>query len=406
LPEIRWLLLSGFEGEAMTRTKTRRLISYDYFNAFSQLGYEFFTNEALGQKEVQRTINNQIFERKQLTEDVEAEIKAGLFDMGYTDWTTIDIMVKTQANKNRYHPVKQYLASCGYDGGQYIRKLSDCFYTADGLFALWIRKWLIAAVAKVCNGAQCPVLVLDGPQGIGKSLFARWLCSDTDVKNYFCEGAINPDSKDAKILLTKKWIWEVSELGSTTRRADVEALKSFLTMSEVTEREAYGKYSITRPALSCCIGTVNDASIGVLADPSGTRRFLVSHVEKIDWDYRNQITPKQIWGEAYAAYLSGESWELNDDERKLSESNNEKYKIENPVEIALLEYYEIDPKQTSWFISTQKITETLKEHGVRVSNDMALQKAIAEALKGLGLKKYRQGRNKISGYLGIRLVIP
>ena len=74
---------------------------------------------------------------------------------------------------------------------------------------------------------QNPMLVLDGDQDIGKSTFCKFLASP--LPELFVEDAIHPDDKEHHRYLATKWIWEVAELGATTRRQDQEAIKSFLT---------------------------------------------------------------------------------------------------------------------------------------------------------------------------------
>jgi predicted P-loop ATPase len=39
------------------------------------------------------------------------------------------------------------------------------------------------------------------------------------------------------------WVWEISEIGATTRRADVESLKAFVTGTTSKERKAYGTWT-------------------------------------------------------------------------------------------------------------------------------------------------------------------
>lgn len=127
--------------------------------------------------------------------------------------------------------------------------------------------------------------------------------------DYFIEAPINTDDKDSEIRLISAWIWEVSELGATTRKADYEALKAFLTTRKVTVRKPYGRHDISKPALASFIGTINNSS-GIFSDPTGSRRFLVSKIEEINWDYSVSIDPTDVWAEAMAAYLAGESWKL------------------------------------------------------------------------------------------------
>ena len=84
------------------------------------------------------------------------------------------------------------------------------------------------------------MLVLSGAQGKGKSYLAKWLCPLPDM---FIESAIYPDNTDHLKYLASRWIWAVDELGATTRRADIEGLKAFITKDVATFRAVYARYS-------------------------------------------------------------------------------------------------------------------------------------------------------------------
>lgn len=387
-------------GSAGTRKRTRTGQGQRYKNGLGALGYTFRSNEVTDQVEVFTSASG-INKVEVLNPGLLSRIRSQMEDLGMMKYQSIDTAINALAYENQYNPVKWYLTHQQYDGGHYIADLAGCFLDTDGLFSIWIRKWLIGAIAKAVQGEQNRMLILDGNQGIGKSLFARWLCSG--LPGYFAEGSIDPDSKDALLRLTSKWIWEVSEVGATMRKSDREALKNFISMQEVTVRRPYGVFDTHKPALASLIGTVNNEG-GILNDPTGSRRFLICHIEKIDWAYVD-LDVNLIWAEAYAAFLQGESHNLTPDEILLSEKNNEAYQVENPIEAALSEYYDIDAKQTSWFTPTWQIAQRLQNEGLRYSNSNALMKEIASTLKKVGLLKKRVGVAKTSGYEGIKVKI-
>jgi predicted P-loop ATPase len=300
----------------------------------------------------------------------------------------LDIAINDLAYKNQYHPIKNYLNSLSYDGGPHFQRLVSCFDNSDKLFSTWLRKWLIGVVAKTVTGAQNPMLVINGPQGIGKSKFASWLCSK--VPNYFIESTINTDDKDTFDMLASCWIWEVSELGASLRRSDFEALKHFITMARVSIRPAYGKYTLTRPALASMIGTINDRGGGVYDDPTGSRRFLMCDVEKINWQEYTQIDVNQLWAEIYAAYLLGETWLLTEKEKEIQENKNLEYQPKDTLEDHLVSGFDIDNTKDfddGFFTPTTVIIEYLQEiKKFKAGSTMTLNKMIAQTCKHLGLK--------------------
>ena len=121
----------------------------------------------------------------------------------------------------------------------------------------------MGAVARAYQKTQSRLLILDGEQGIGKSHFVRWLAAPVKRDDLYIEGPINPDDKDSLVRLMTVWLWEVAELGGTTRKSDREALKHFLSQEQVTVRRPYGRYDLVKPALSAFIGTVNNEA-GIL----------------------------------------------------------------------------------------------------------------------------------------------
>ena len=99
----------------------------------------------------------------------------------------------------------------------------------------------------------------------------------------FSDSSINPDDKDDKLKAMQTWVWEVEELGSTIRRADVESLKSFLTCNVFSVRPAYGRHDVAEPGLASFIGTLNQ-SAGIFNDATGSRRFMTTTLTSIHFD--------------------------------------------------------------------------------------------------------------------------
>ena len=342
---------------------------------------------------------------EKMTDGLAMYIYRQMADKGFHGQEEVSSCYVAAAYKNRYHPVREYLSGLSYDGGQYIQELATYFQDTRDVFPLWLRKWLIGAVAKVFAGAQNPMLVLDGGQNLGKSTFAKWLASP--LSRYFVEAPIEPDNKDDLIKLMNKWVWEVKELGSTMRRADQEALKSFLTLEEVTVRAPYARYPIQKPAMASFIGTVNNAG-GILNDPTGSRRFHVCKLSQINWDYIN-LDINRIWAEAVAAYLANEPVQLSPGEVELRDEINEEYQVEDVVEGMLKKFFIIDPVQLGWWIPTTDILKILEDPnqgnlkgGGSHSNAMRL----AQTMTKLGLQKKKQRNHlgqPVNGYTGIKI---
>lgn len=368
----------------------------DYVAALESLGYSFRIN----------VCNDMVEVNAEPMSDVKrAKIRSQMRDLNYRRVNVMEDAWIAYAYDQRYHPVQAFLESLTWDEKDHIASLVDYFTDEfGGGFSLFLTRWLVGAVARAYeqHGCQNRMLVLDGDQGIGKSYFVRWLAEPIGRPELFIEGPINPDEKDDKIRLITAWIWEVSELGSTTRRSDREALKYFLSQQWVTVRKPYGHYDLVKPALASFVGTVNNIS-GFLDDPTGYRRFMTSHLTAIDWSYASEVDPGQVWAQARALYDRGEPWELSPEEAELAQFANEQYEIEDPLDDLFTRHYEVTG-EPAHFVATVDIKRTMNDMGWRLNSPRAESMAIADLMKRKGIEKGRHGPERERGYIGIKEV--
>lgn len=350
------------------------------------LGYEFRMNLCDDKLEVNG---------HGITDALQAEIRMKLRDIGLAKKIpAAEDAYVAEAKKNGYHPVKDYLDKLEWDGSSRIATMTRFFQSADppivysdgsrrALHAVYMHRWIIGAVAKVYNGEQNAMLVLDGPQGIGKSTWAHWICP---LRDYFLEGPINVSDKDSDIRLISQWIWEVSELDATTRKADQSALKSFITKEVVTVRKSYGRHDIKKAAMCSLIGTVNNTS-GFLADESGSRRFMITKIDRIDRGYK-EIDLDQLWAEAKARYFDGEPWQLQQEESQAQARINERYEVETVLTDWLRRYFVFDTSADTDPLSLADIIRAMDIDGYRLSGSERSQAMeLARVLLSLGARK-------------------
>jgi hypothetical protein len=381
-------------------SRKKRLPSWEYIEIMAGLGYTFSMS----------ALDNRIHVNAEPIDDPLAEtIKTDMRDLGHVCSNVIESAWIKEARSNLFHPIKDYLDALEWDKQDHIGNMTMHFSDVDNAFPVFFRKWIIGAVAKVYQRAQNPMLVLDGAQNIGKSYFARWLCSSR--AKFFIEAPIRPDNKDDLLQLATAWIWEVGEMGSTMRKADREALKHFLTMRDVTVRPPYGKYSMNKPALASFIGTLNNES-GFLNDPTGSRRFLSVSITDIDQAYAEKINPDQIWAQALTLYRSGEGWTLSESASEMSKVINGRYEVEDPLESLIPMIFDIDSTKTEdeyWQLPTSTILGHLHAAGWHMSFPRGESMAVAAVLKRLGAKKPDnkikdpKTSKQVRGYSGIRL---
>lgn len=310
---------------------------------------------------------------KPFDEFIEAEIRVALRDVGlHKKIAAAEDAYIAEAKRNSYHPVREYLDSLAWDGADHITAFTRCLHSSDPpivyaggvkapLHHVYIYRWLIGAVAKVYTGAQNPMMVWDGPQGIGKSTAVAWLCP---LASYFIEGAINVSDKDSLVRLASTWIWEVAELDATTRKADQSALKDFITKQIVVVRKAYGHADFRGPAMASMIGTLNNTS-GFLADESGSRRFMITKLDSIDLAYQ-QLDVAQIWAQATHLYRSGEKHQLQGEEAIAQAKVNEGYEVETVLTDWLDRSFEFGPDYDDPY-SLADIISAMEADGVKMS---------------------------------------
>lgn len=239
---------------------------------------------------------------------------AGKFDIFHRDWTRDAVTVV--AGENGFHPVIDYLEGLpAWDGTPRLDTLLvDTLGAADTPYVRAVtRKTLVAAVARVMKpGIKFDTaLILCGGQGIGKSTLVQRL-----ARGWFTDGLTLTDMRDKTSAekLRGHWLIEIAELAGM-RKAELEAVKAFLSRTSDDYRPAYG--TIVEHHLRQCvfIGTTN-APDGFLQDATGNRRFWPVPCRgggaTPPWTLtEDHIT--QIWAEALALrradeplYLTGE----------------------------------------------------------------------------------------------------
>lgn len=234
----------------------------------------------------------------------------------------IDDCFATIAEERRFHPVRDYLDGIRgtWDGTERLDTLLiDYFGAEDSEYVRAVtRKTLMAAVARIYKpGTKFDnMLVLNGPQGAGKSTFFARLAHgwSTDALNF----ELMRDDKKAGEILQGVWIAEIGEL-SGIRKAEVESVKQFISATEDRYRKAFGTVAESHPRQCIFVGTTNSQD-GFLMDSTGNRRFWpvqaddsagaeLRAAEKVfgmtDADVR------QIWAEAIVRYDTGEELRLD-----------------------------------------------------------------------------------------------
>ncbi|CEN89815.1 virulence-associated protein e [[Clostridium] sordellii] len=241
--------------------------------------------------------------------------------------------------KNKYHPIIDYLNSNTWDKISRVDTLmidylgaEDCDYTRSVT-----RKMLVAAVSRVFNpGIKFDyMLVLVGRQGIGKSYIINLL-----GREWYSDSLNTVYGKEAYEQLQNAWILEMAEL-SATKKADAEAIKHFISKTEDSYRQAYGRRVDTFKRQCVFFGTTNENEF--LKDRTGNRRYWplmvgVNKPLKNLFKDLNKNEINQIWAEALYLYKCGEKLILEGDVEREANLKQEQHLESNSKEGMIREF--------------------------------------------------------------------
>lgn len=234
---------------------------------------------------------------------------------GIVSSNKVDDALALEFEKNKFHPIVDYIKSLKWDNKNRVDTLLiDYFGAEDNAYTrAAIRKMLCAAVARVFEpGIKFDTaLILVGDQGTYKSTFVKKLGRD-----WFSDTFTTVQGKESFEQIQGAWIIEIAEL-SGLKKAEVEAIKHYISKREDSFRPAYGRTVETYKRQCVFFGTTNKDDF--LRDPTGNRRFMPIDVvrDRIKKSVVDDLTDEeinQIWAEAYQIYLSGEPLYLTGDE--------------------------------------------------------------------------------------------
>jgi hypothetical protein len=211
--------------------------------------------------------------------------------------------VYTASQEQKFHPVRDYLNLLEWDRIPRVdRWMATYLGTEDNPYTRLVSRWsLIAPIARVFEpGCKVDTMViLEGPQGLGKSTALRILSV-----RWFCDSAFDLGNKDAYMVLKGKWFSEIAELDAIIR-ADPARSKAFLTSPIDTYRPPYRRDVVDVPRQSVFWGTVNHHEY--LGDETGGRRQLPIECRLIDLTGLSRDVD-MLWAEALHMYRAGMKW--------------------------------------------------------------------------------------------------
>lgn len=238
--------------------------------------------------------------------------------------------VNVVAQEGSFHPVREYLDSCAWDGVPRVETLLiDYLGAEDSPYTRAVtRKALVAAVARIYRpGCKFDyMLTLRGRQGLGKSALIARLGG-----KWFSDTFTTMQGKDAYEQVMGVWIMEVGELAGM-RKAEAETIKLYISKQVDRFRPAYGRRLQEFPRQCIFVATTNETQF--LRDATGNRRFWVVDTPGTPthsiWDELTPETVRQIWGEAVELYKAGEELFLPRELEEAAREIQDLYEEENP----------------------------------------------------------------------------
>lgn len=203
------------------------------------------------------------------------------------------------ALENAFDPIRNYLGEVQWDGVPRLNTwLRDYLGAPDDPLTSAIGRVVLTAAVRRARKPGCKfdgVMVLEGPQGCGKSSALKILAGGEE---YFSdEIAADVPYKEQQELLQGKWIVELPELVGLSSTL-IGRLKQFISKTHDRGRPAFARSVVDLPRRGIMIGTTNDAQY--LRDLTGNRRFLPVEVGRVDLQGLREVRD-QLWAEAAAA---------------------------------------------------------------------------------------------------------
>jgi hypothetical protein len=334
------LLDTNSDGKILSNTKNILIILENEPELKGKLAYDRFSNRAFALGKLPWSNIDKV---RDWEDGDDARLRVRLdVKYGILGKTKIDDALTEVFLKNSYNEPKEFLEGLIWDGVERLNTLLiDYLGAEDNIYTReTIRKSLIACCARAIKDEPVKfdeMIILNGPQGIGKSTFLSKL-----GMKWFSDSLKSFDGKEAAEIIQGTWLNEIGELDSFNR-SEITTIKHFLSKSTDIYREAYGRRTKKFPRRAVFFGTSNDTEF--LKDTTGNRRFWPIDVgrqgvkKRIFGDLEGEL--EQIWAEAMEAFDSGEGLLLSKEAEEIAKQEQENHRIRDHREGIIQEFLEI-----------------------------------------------------------------
>ena len=267
------------------------------------------------------------------------------------------------------------------EGGEETRALLDDFF----------KRWMVAMVHGWIHMSSThgTILTFIGAQGIGKSSWMRMLMPP-ELRAYYKEQMrFRNLDKDDRIQLAECGLINLEEIDAMSE-AEVNQLKSLVTLDVIRERLPYDKSPRTMPRIATFCATGNRADF--LTDPTGNRRWLTFTVRRFTinpFEYRPDY--EHIYAQAlYLAQHEAGMFVMSQQDIRQLDKHNEQY-VSQSAEVELCSVYvhpghvgaDGQPLSDSKWMTAAEILSRLNYYNPSVRLSI---RAIALALRKQGIE--------------------
>lgn len=301
--------------------------------------------------------------------------------------STLVAGVGMAAWRAKFHPVREYLNSHEWDGVPRLRHwLHECLGAEDSTYHDLVGTWFIMGMVNRVLKPGCQMdnmICLEGRQGEGKSSTLRVLGG-----KWFADTAVKIGEKDAMLALAGIWLYEIAEMDSFNR-AEVTAVKQYVTSREDRVREPYTRRHVTRPR-SCVLGGSTNQD-QYLKDSTGARRFWPVACGDLDLE-KLAAWRDQMFAEArhLLAQPGARYWPTREESRLYIEPVQNEREIPDPwLEIVAIWVNGPEQKEIRSFTSSELLMKACLVHADKIDGARSMATRIGIVMHKLGWARRR-----------------
>ena len=326
---------SDKEAQEVSR-KTRQLV--DFLNAH----YQFRYNSIMGYTEYKD--NDYKYMDWTAVDDRALKGMTMKVRLGGIDARDNDVRRYVQSNMIRlYDPISDYLWDQydKWDGKDHIRKLARTVPTKNPHWEDWFYTWFLGMVHQWQVGSQAKygnqaVPLLISTQGYNKSTFCEQLLPPELSFGYTGNLQID-DKKQVLQQMAQMLLINLDEFNQISPKTQQGFLKNIITLSSVKIKRPYGRHVEDFPRRTSFIATTNQAD--VLADPSGSRRFLSVELTG-PIDISTPPNYEQLYAQAMQALHRHELYYFGHEESQQIIEWNKRFSVKTAAEQFFFDFFE------------------------------------------------------------------